>query len=75
MSGVQVHPDVAIDGSTGPLPAEEYSDVLVVCVREDFRVGAFAFPKAAPEASEGSESIRRGQHHESAGEKIPALAV
>lgn len=37
----------SLDGSTEPLPAEECSDVLVICVREDSRVGAFAFPKAA----------------------------
>lgn len=37
----------SLGGSTEPLPAEEDIDVLVVCVREDSRVGAFAFPKAA----------------------------
>ncbi len=37
----------SLGGSTEPLPAEECIDVLVVCVREDSRFGAFAFPKAA----------------------------
>ncbi len=37
----------SLGGSTEPLPAEECIDALVVCVREDSRFGAFAFPKAA----------------------------
>ncbi|MCO4254785.1 MepB family protein [Pseudarthrobacter cellobiosi] len=37
----------SLGGSTEPLPAEEDPDMLVVCVGEDSRVGAFAFPKAA----------------------------
>ena len=37
----------SLSGSTEPLPAEECIDVLVVCVREESRFGAFAFPKAA----------------------------
>ena len=37
----------SLSGSTEPLPAEERNDVLVVCVREDSRFGAFAFPKSA----------------------------